>query len=81
MASILINNPHGLQFVLVPNGLNQTDAYCRGSKIILPLSILDVLERWADWTQRSKLVQEAFGILTTDQREFLMTGITPKEVN
>jgi hypothetical protein len=35
----------------------------------------DELERWMD----GELIQKVFPHLTTDEREFLMTGITPEE--
>jgi hypothetical protein len=35
----------------------------------------DELERWMD----GELIQKVFPHLTTDEREFLMTGTTPEE--
>lgn len=32
-----------------------------------------------DWVNNNRLIQDAFPDLTSDQREFLMTGTTPEE--
>jgi len=36
-------------------------------------------ERLTKWLESNQLVQNAFPDLNADQREFLMTGITPEE--
>ena len=36
-------------------------------------------EQYESWTNRGVLVQNAFPELSVDEREFLMTGITPTE--
>lgn len=38
-------------------------------------------ERVRAWLKSDELIQNAFPELTVDQREFLMTGITPEEWN
>lgn len=38
-------------------------------------------ERVRAWLKSDELIQNAFPELTADQREFLMTGITPEEWN
>ena len=32
-----------------------------------------------DWKENGKLIQEVFHMLTPEQREFIMTGVTPQE--
>lgn len=36
-------------------------------------------EDWEAYKNSNKLIQDAFPDLSSDQREFLMTGITPEE--
>ncbi len=36
---------------------------------------------YADWREGRKLIQNALPYLTPDEREFLMTGITPEQWN
>ena len=42
-------------------------------------SLAKFQEDYADWDLGGKLVQNAFPYLNAEQREFLMTGITPEE--
>jgi hypothetical protein len=43
-----------------------------------PFSVGTFMRRLRDW-QRGALIQNAFSDLNADEREFLMTGITPAE--
>jgi hypothetical protein len=36
-------------------------------------------QSWDNWMTRGELIQRAFDYLSSDEREFLMTGITPAE--
>lgn len=36
-------------------------------------------KRYAAWERKEYMIQEAFPMLSADQREFIMTGITPAE--
>ena len=36
-------------------------------------------KRYAAWERKEYMIQEAFPMLSVDQREFIMTGITPAE--
>lgn len=36
-------------------------------------------ERLAEWRKPGNLIQDVFPELSADEREFLMTGITPEE--
>lgn len=38
-------------------------------------------EQFADWNLNGKLIQNAMPNVPAEQREFLMTGITPQEWN
>lgn len=47
--------------------------------ITIPMQIDEVSRRWYKWQMNGELIQNAFPELTPDQREFIMTGITPAE--
>lgn len=38
-------------------------------------------EQLDDWKNTGKLIQKAFPNLTDEEREFLLTGVTPEEWN
>lgn len=51
-----------------------------GSKNLTMPFPAEVIRRGLDrWIFQDALIQNAFGFLNTDQREFLMTGMTPEE--
>jgi hypothetical protein len=39
----------------------------------------DMNRGWYKWFQEGKLIQDAFPFLTSDEREFIQSGITPME--
>lgn len=45
----------------------------------LNITLEDFAERFKRWRHDGELIQIAFCILPDEQREFLMTGITPDE--
>ena len=44
----------------------------------LPMTAADFFGCFNEW-QAGKLIQDAFPMLNADQREFLMTGLTPEQ--
>lgn len=52
----------------------------RQKTIRVNASVPRVIRAWQDWLNGA-YVQRAFDFLTPDEREFLMTGITPAEFN
>lgn len=46
---------------------------------ILPISHKDFCNGMWAWNRDGKYIQDAFPTLSADDREFLMTGITPEE--
>ena len=45
----------------------------------LPIFTQDYERMFKDWQENGKLIQEVFHMLTPEQREFIMTGVTPQE--
>ena len=52
----------------------------RDKEIIVNASIEDITNGWDSW-RKGMLIQYAFSFLNREEREFIMTGITPKEWN
>lgn len=66
-----------------PNGKDSVTVTMHGpmtgtTTMNLPLAHKEFLEQWQRW-QQGKLIQYAFPTLTAEQREFLMTGLTPEK--
>jgi len=73
-------NPLGLTFQLAPQGRDVTSIVLVGTekKIVVNHPIESLNQGWYHW-MKGKFIQDAFNFLTPDEREFLMTGITPEE--
>ena len=76
-------NPLGLTFQISPAGRDKSTVTLIGAKgsnktLIVNASIEDMNQGWYYW-MNGKFIQDAFRFLTPDEREFLMTGITPEE--
>lgn len=81
-------NPMGLRFQLseyhpsIGKG-NQTKIHLVGTE--KEITVDHPLERisamWYKWQMGGEMIQDAFKELSPEQREFLMTGITPHEWN
>lgn len=56
-----------------------TDVFCDGKTMVINEPIEKLMQSWYDWDMRGNHIQHAFSYLNDDQREFLMTGITPEE--
>ena len=47
--------------------------------IIVNANIRQIDQAWYAWVMKGQYIQSAFLFMTPDQREFIMTGITPDE--
>lgn len=79
-------NPMGLRFSLsefhssIGKG-NQTKIRLVGTQkeIVIDFPIDRVSAMWYKWQIQDAMIQDAFSELPAEQREFLITGITPSE--
>lgn len=49
------------------------------NSVILNLDVIDFAVRFQTWIQREGLIQDLFPSLSSDEREFIQTGITHAE--
>mgnify|MGYP003635275840 FL=1 len=49
------------------------------NSVILNLDFIDFTVRFQSWIQRKELIQDLFPSLSSDEREFIQTGITRDE--
>ena len=49
------------------------------NSVILNLDFIDFAVRFQTWIQREELIQDLFPSLSSDEREFIQTGITRDE--
>lgn len=70
-------NSFGQAYNLFPDGPNSTKIMTQKKGIIVPFSIAEVEIMWANWQIGQQLIQYAFPLFTSAEREFLMTGMTP----
>lgn len=82
---LLRKNPNGLSFVLSGNAAeDKTRIQMIGNFkkfLYVNVNILDMNSFWYHWQIKGKSVQDAFPMLSPDEREFMMTGIMPDEWN
>jgi predicted esterase len=75
-------NPIGLRYTIyADNDPNKTVISLRGKRIIVNCPLEDVSQRWFYWQMGGQFIQKAFDNLNAEEREFLITGITPSEWN
>lgn len=74
-------NPRGLRFELIELNPQETVVSLHGTQksICVRCNIMDLSNRWYRWQLQGKFIQDAFDNLSSDEREFLITGITPEE--
>jgi len=79
-------NPMGLKYALVEEGdktrivlLSRRTATDPKKEMVVDMDINLISAMWYRWQMKGMMVQRAFERLTAEQREFLMTGITPTE--
>jgi hypothetical protein len=78
-------NVHGLQFYIrqVATDSKQSLVRCKKDNVmkemIMNYSIHDINSSWHKWTNQGHFIQDAFSYMTAEEREFLLTGLTPKD--
>lgn len=73
-------NPIGLTYQLSEDG-DKCKVTTQGKSMVMNCPLDEMSQRWYDWQMRGTLIQNAFDNLNTDEREFLLTGMTPEEWN
>ena len=73
-----VYNRFGLKFVITEEN-GKTRVSYGGNSILLNVNLRVFLKSWYDWRIVGQFVQDAFSYLSADEREFLQTGLTPKE--
>lgn len=58
-----------------------TGVWFKGNGIVVDLKIENFLALWFRWTMKREFIQDVFRMLTPNQREFLITGMTEEEWN
>ena len=72
------NNPTGRKYTLIAEG--KSTKINSGGKSITVNHPLDMISQaWFNWQMSGQFIQVAFDFLNPDEREFLITGITPEE--
>ncbi len=76
-------SPHGFYYYLSVNmaDKNKTDVTTQGKTLTLDMQIDRVTMCWFNWQMKRYLIQDAFPDLPLEQREFLISGVTPEEWN
>ena len=75
-------NSFGLEYMFTEISDNQTLVKCKqkpGVVFVFGANIHTVRQGWYDWMMKGMRIQDAFPTLDVEEREFLKTGITPKE--
>ena len=82
MLTIIRLNPMGREYTLTEINPTQTlVADANGGSVTINLPISDMSRRWYRWMMNGEYIQVAFNTVPAEQREFLLTGITPKQWN
>ena len=72
-------NPLGHKYMLIRQPGDKTLVVTGTKQVTLDMSLDDMSSCWYAWQMQGKHIQVAFAKLPAEQREFLMTGITPAE--
>jgi hypothetical protein len=72
-------NNIGLKFKLTEESRYGTLVTLGNKAMLIKVSLEIFLASWYRWQMRGDKVQEAFSMLSADEREFLMSGITSQE--
>lgn len=83
---VAVLNTMGLRYVLDELDNDETRIYFydrEGKSIVVKCKYEEMIRRWHKWRHASPSVhiQEAFDNLSNEEREFLITGLTPNEWN
>jgi hypothetical protein len=72
-------NSIGRKYELSEAIFNQTRIWNGGKAITVAQPIEVILAGWFKWQNKGMFVQDAFPMLSSDEREFLMTGLTQEQ--
>lgn len=77
----ILGKADGVDVTVKADGVDVTVKPAFGGEDVtmtLPMTAADFFGCFNEW-QAGKLIQDAFPMLNADQREFLMTGLTPEQ--
>jgi len=71
-------NPYGIMFRITPSG-TKTMVNSGSKSLLIDLPFEEFMQCWYNWQMKGFSIQDAFRLVPSEQREFLMTTITPEE--
>ena len=74
-------NAIGLVFLITAAEDNKTTVQHEDNIVTMDLTFDEVMQCWYNWQMKMQPIQTAFEKLPPEQREFLLTGITPQKWN
>ena len=72
-------NRIGMQFYIMELPDARTEIRSQTNKITVNHDVHKIETAWFRWIGHNQYIQDAFKFLTDDEREFLLTGITPEQ--
>ena len=79
MKTFTRRNRMGLDYTLEELTLTTTRIRFHEKSIVVNASIMQMEEGWHRWIEMGNMIQDAFQFLSSNEREFIMTGITATE--
>ena len=79
MLAINRRNKMGQLFYFVELPDDKTEARMGTKKVIINTHIRNIFSGFEHWMLGGKFIQDAFPMLTADEREFIQSGTTPEE--
>lgn len=81
MTTIVRYSRNGLQYILEEIDAQRTHIKLAGrdSAITVDAPLDRIAKAWNEWRSRGAYIQDAFWFMTPDEREFLISGLTPTE--
>lgn len=72
-------SPRGLKFTLYRSSYKETCIQLGNNAFIVKQPIEILLRAWYKWQILGMFIQDAFSMLDDEEREFILTGITPEQ--
>lgn len=69
----------GLKFIITELEPQKCEVRTGDKAITVHISLELMSQSWYDWQMKGQYIQDAFNFLRDEEREFLITGITPEE--
>jgi hypothetical protein len=79
MKEINRQNRFGLDYTISEVDSHEVLVKCEQGEMRFDASFEQMNQGWYRWMVQGNMIQDAFPFLSSGEREFLMTGITPKE--